>query len=830
MDWTRLEVGRARHGAAAGALRRRRRPTARVRRAPAPAAREPVDVRRRARRLLRRASGSRPATSPGSPVAAPTVGCTSGRRRDDGHRRVGRHSLEAIGAMWAAPVLDAGTRAAGLSPPRSEGSWRLRDLPAAERGRPAAARARDLPLGAEPDTILSSRVLREGPAGRAARRPARRTWPGRSTTALGVGRGTSWRRVHLAARPDRAVLGRPCASRVRQIWVGGVADGSAGRATRCCQLPFRGLLRQLDPGRCRAWSSRPTSPRRRRSTRGARRRTTGDQPVFVAATDPGQPALLARRQRSGRRSPRPTAACRRPALAGARSTCCSASSRVVGRGPDGRLTTRRTAARAPWQDHRRRCSMDKVVASAAEAVADVAGRGDAGGRWVRAVRSPVGADRCAAGGRGDQDLEAVSNNCGVDEWGLGRLLMEKRLRRMISSYVGENKEFARQYLSGELEVELTPQGTLAERMRAGGSGIPAFFTATGGGTQVAEGGLPWRYDADGNVIVSARRRRRPATSTNGESRGVRPRGGDRRRLRAGAGLEGRPARQPRLPRVRAQLQPARRDVRPGHDRRGRAPGRAGRDQARGRPHAGCLRAAGRRADRRSRPRTRRSRSGPVAAATGRGLTMAWTREQMAARAASELTDGSYVNLGIGLPTLVPNYVADDVELVLQSRERHPRRRRLPLRGRRGPRPDQRRQGDRHPAQGRVVLRLGHVVRDDPRRQDRRRDPRRDAGLGEGRHRELDDPREDGQGHGRRDGPGPRRQAGDRADGARRQGRLQEDPRTSATLPYTGRGVVQRIITDLCVLDVTDEGLRLVELAPDVTLDEVREKTEPEILA
>ena len=104
---------------------------------------------------------------------------------------------------------------------------------------------------------------------------------------------------------------------------------------------------------------------------------------------------------------------------------------------------------------------------------------------------------------GVADLEAVSNNCGVDEWGLGRLLEAKRLRRMISSYVGENKEFARQYLSGELEVELTPQGTLAERMRAGGSGIPAFYTATGGGTQVAEGGLPWRYDDAGNVVVSS---------------------------------------------------------------------------------------------------------------------------------------------------------------------------------------------------------------------------------------------------------------------------------------------------------------------------------------
>ena len=77
------------------------------------------------------------------------------------------------------------------------------------------------------------------------------------------------------------------------------------------------------------------------------------------------------------------------------------------------------------------------------------------------------------------------------------------MRRMVASYVGENKEFARQYLSGELEVELTPQGTLAERMRAGGSGIAAFFTATGGGTQVAEGGLPWRYDSEGNVVKSS---------------------------------------------------------------------------------------------------------------------------------------------------------------------------------------------------------------------------------------------------------------------------------------------------------------------------------------
>lgn len=102
-----------------------------------------------------------------------------------------------------------------------------------------------------------------------------------------------------------------------------------------------------------------------------------------------------------------------------------------------------------------------------------------------------------------RDLTIVSNNCGADGAGLGLLLVEHRVSRVIASYIGTNEEFARQYLSGELEVELTPQGTLAERMRAGGSGIPAFYTATGVGTQVADGGLPWKYDDSGNVIVAS---------------------------------------------------------------------------------------------------------------------------------------------------------------------------------------------------------------------------------------------------------------------------------------------------------------------------------------
>ncbi|GIX17246.1 MAG: succinyl-CoA--3-ketoacid-CoA transferase [Rhodothalassiaceae bacterium] len=88
---------------------------------------------------------------------------------------------------------------------------------------------------------------------------------------------------------------------------------------------------------------------------------------------------------------------------------------------------------------------------------------------------------------GVKDLTVISNNCGVDDWGLGLLLKTRQIRKMVSSYVGENKEFERQYLAGELELEFNPQGTLAERIRAGGAGIPAFYTPTGVGTVVAEG-------------------------------------------------------------------------------------------------------------------------------------------------------------------------------------------------------------------------------------------------------------------------------------------------------------------------------------------------------
>ena len=104
---------------------------------------------------------------------------------------------------------------------------------------------------------------------------------------------------------------------------------------------------------------------------------------------------------------------------------------------------------------------------------------------------------------GVKNLTVISNNCGVDDFGLGLLLRKKQIRKMVSSYVGENKEFERQYLSGELELEFNPQGTLAERIRAGGAGIPAFYTKTGVGTIVAEGKETRQFDGETYVMERA---------------------------------------------------------------------------------------------------------------------------------------------------------------------------------------------------------------------------------------------------------------------------------------------------------------------------------------
>lgn len=131
--------------------------------------------------------------------------------------------------------------------------------------------------------------------------------------------------------------------------------------------------------------------------------------------------------------------------------------------------------------------MNKVVASAQEALTGIVSNNQTvavGGFGLCGIPEAL---IDALKETGVTGLTCISNNAGVDDFGLGKLLQTKQIKKMISSYVGENKEFERQYLNGELEVELTPQGTLAEKLRAGGAGIPAFFTQTGVGTLIAEG-------------------------------------------------------------------------------------------------------------------------------------------------------------------------------------------------------------------------------------------------------------------------------------------------------------------------------------------------------
>ena len=144
--------------------------------------------------------------------------------------------------------------------------------------------------------------------------------------------------------------------------------------------------------------------------------------------------------------------------------------------------------------------MNKVVANAAEALADVVANNQTvavGGFGLCGIPEAL---IDALKDTGVTGLTCISNNAGVDGFGLGKLLETKQMKKMIASYVGENKEFERQYLNGELEVELTPQGTLAEKLRSGGAGIPAFFTQTGVGTLIAEGKEVRDFDGRPHIL------------------------------------------------------------------------------------------------------------------------------------------------------------------------------------------------------------------------------------------------------------------------------------------------------------------------------------------
>ncbi|MEL4504875.1 3-oxoacid CoA-transferase subunit B [Luteococcus sp. H138] len=447
--------------------------------------------------------------------------------------------------------------------------------------------------------------------------------------------------------------------------------------------------------------------------------------------------------------------------------------------------------------------------------------------------------------RGVGDLEVYSNNPGtqIDEtaMGLSKVVEAGLMRKFCGSFVGFAKALERQYLTGEIDVDLIPQGTLAERMRAGGAGIPAFFTPTGAGSMVSEGGLPIRYDANGNVILrSEPKETRVFTRPDGTEELcvleeaittdfalIRAHKADRdgnlvfrltaQNMNPSAAMCG------KITVVEVEELVETGELRPEEI------------HLQGifvdrilvlTPEQAADKVAERIITRSEDPDDNEPHEALVAK-NEHGQPIGWTRAGIAARAAKELKDGSYVNLGVGIPTSIPDYLPEDVQVVFQSENGLLKFGPFPL-------PDEVDADLINASKQTTTLAPGGSTFDSVRSFDMIRGKHvNTAVLGALQVSEKGDIANWGIPGRKTNGMGG---AMDLVKGAQRVIAIMEHLNVhgehrilkECTYPLTAAGAISLVITNLGVFQVADHGLVLTELAPGITVEDIREYTEPEV--